>query len=335
MLLALVTCLLFSVTVVGRNPKQVTDSIKQLIATQRTLVQQADGAGDIRLGIAMRLRLSTLLKPKEAQEVLQEGAMMAGAAQLLDEEITIRSHLAQAYAAGNDHGKAYSEALKVTSLMSERMLDREERMGARNDSVMARLKEDHNTTVRADMIRQMEVQEALDRQRLITKRWMLIASGVFVVASVVLLLMLVRVGKRADRARQELAALRAEVTALKDGGVVQGAGGTPTIDTIGPHDSDELRASAHGVDSTVWAFFRKRAPERLTTLQAARAAGDIDKVVRVVHTLKPMLVAFDTEHFGVLCPRITDVGAHLDQSRWNADLDTLEKAIGELLGSAS
>jgi HPt (histidine-containing phosphotransfer) domain-containing protein len=333
--IAVVSCLLLPITVVGLNSKQQADSVKQLVETQRTMLQQADGAGDVRLGIALRLRLATLLKPKASQQVLEEGAMMASAAKLLEEEITIRTYLAQAYAAANDHRKAYAEALLITALMNERMTDQAERSGARTDSLLARVKEEHGATVRADMIRQLEMEENLDRQKTLTKRWMFIALGMLVIGVLALVFMMVRIGRRAELGRLELAGLRAEITALKSvrpNQYREALQGDPSMTSVGHGPAQ--RTETDQVDDTLLAVFQKRAPERLATLEAARAAGDTDKVVRVVHTLKPLLVAFNADRFGALCPRITDLHAQADRDQWNADLDTLEKGIRELLSSS-
>jgi HPt (histidine-containing phosphotransfer) domain-containing protein len=77
----------------------------------------------------------------------------------------------------------------------------------------------------------------------------------------------------------------------------------------------------------VLGLFQKRAPERLATLREARSAGDVDKVLRVLHTLKPQLVALDPDGVGALCAGLAASGTMPAQS----DLDRLESAIEQLV----
>jgi len=66
----------------------------------------------------------------------------------------------------------------------------------------------------------------------------------------------------------------------------------------------------------------------------ARARGDNDKVVRVVHTMKPQLVAIDAPYFQDLCGRITGAVPGADPVRWAEDLDRFEQGMARVLGRA-
>jgi HPt (histidine-containing phosphotransfer) domain-containing protein len=80
------------------------------------------------------------------------------------------------------------------------------------------------------------------------------------------------------------------------------------------------------------ALVRRRGAERLSTLRDARQRGDHDKVIRVVHSLKPQLVGLDAEYYTALCARLVAQGAPQNGS-WNADLDALERGMGQLLAA--
>lgn len=86
------------------------------------------------------------------------------------------------------------------------------------------------------------------------------------------------------------------------------------------------------MDESLLALFRKRAPERLATLRDARARGDHEKVARVLHTLKPQLLALDEHGAGAVCLRLIAEGAQEDALRWQQDLDQLERSMEHLLG---
>lgn len=81
----------------------------------------------------------------------------------------------------------------------------------------------------------------------------------------------------------------------------------------------------------VLAFFRRQAPERIATLQAARASGDHEKVLRVLHSLRPQLDALDPQGLGVLCARLR--GMQPGHPERGAGLDQLITGINTLLSS--
>ena len=327
--LAFIGALLISFSGFGIVGGSSTDSLKRAVAEQRILLHQADSAEDVQLAIAVRLHLATMVKPKEAIRLLEEGAALARSTGRVEDEVLMLTYLARSYAAVNDHRKSYMRSLEVIALNNELASIRAERSGARTDSLLAKAKEEHMATIRADMLRQMEVEAKAARQRKITERWMIIALGLLVVAVLVVLILLFRGGKRSQRTQAELAGLRAEVAALR---LATSNRVRETAPDIGPEVPVKVlpEQEVAEVDETIRAMFLKRAPERLATLREARSRNDHEKVVRVVHTLKPQLVALDTS-LGQLCMSITAPSGDRNDPARSADLDRLEKAIERLL----
>lgn len=54
----------------------------------------------------------------------------------------------------------------------------------------------------------------------------------------------------------------------------------------------------------VLALFMRQAPERIEALETARAANDHEKVLRVLHSLRPQLDALDPDGLGASCARL-------------------------------
>lgn len=156
---------------------------------------------------------------------------------------------------------------------------------------------------------------------------MVIALLVAVVAVLVVVVLLLRTGRLVRKARSEMALLRAEVAASKIVPANRVRSPEQVIQRESKWEEPPVVAETTvPVDETVTAMFRKRIPERLSTLREARGRGDHEKVVRVVHTLKPQLVATD-ETLAELCAAITRPAAHAEELKWNTDLDRLEAAI--------
>ncbi|HQW06034.1 MAG: Hpt domain-containing protein [Flavobacteriales bacterium] len=319
--------LLIPFAAIGRSTRQATDSLQRAAAEQRLLLHKADSAEDVPMAIAVRLHLSTLVKPREAIRILEEGAALAQSTDRLMDEIATRTYLSQAYAKVKDHRKAHVQAMQVIALDHVRYLKEAERSAARTDSLLAAAKEAHRATIRADMLRQLEVEEAATRQQDLRKRWMVIALLVAVVAVLVVVVLLLRTGRLVRKARSEMALLRAEVAASKIVPANRVRSPEQVIQRESKWEEPPVVAETTvPVDETVTAMFRKRIPERLSTLREARGRGDHEKVVRVVHTLKPQLVATD-ETLAELCAAITRPAAHAEELKWNTDLDRLEAAI--------
>ena len=164
--------------------------------------------------------------------------------------------------------------------------------------------------------------------------WIAIGAGALLL--VVIVFLVVRSSRAAQRTEKELAELRAEIEALKAApknrlrevspAPIPVAEAPPAVATeIAP--PPEVPA----VDPQVLAFLRKMAPDRMQALRDARARGDHEKVVRVVHTLKPHLAAVDGSLFTDLCAGITAKDIVLGTPAWNADVDRLEKEVERVL----
>ena len=80
------------------------------------------------------------------------------------------------------------------------------------------------------------------------------------------------------------------------------------------------------------ALFRRMVPDRLKALKEARARGDREKMLRVVHSLRPQLVHHDGVRFGPLCDGLLALST--DAPDWDARFEaftlTLEQALAEL-----
>jgi hypothetical protein len=125
----------------------------------------------------------------------------------------------------------------------------------------------------------------------------------------------------------EVEQLRSRMAAM----VQPSAPPTPVVQTVVTDPVPMPVAPEVGEDSLLLGMLRKQAPERLRALREARLRMDHAKAQRVVHTLKPLLVAVDRELYADLCQRIITPTALEDERRWNADLDRLEFAVSSLL----
>ena len=85
-------------------------------------------------------------------------------------------------------------------------------------------------------------------------------------------------------------------------------------------------------DDMLLALVRRRGEERLLTLRDARIRGDHDKVMRVVHSLKPQLVSLDAPYFSDLCGRLVTTDPNAYPQQWSADLDRFEAGMARVLG---
>lgn len=320
----------------SRSARQAADSLKRVIADYRLRIHQADSIGDARAGIDLRSTLAVKLKPKEAVKLMEEAVMLADSAGLRDERLSAREELAVQLFRSGDRKGAYERSCEVAQGRAELMNDRGlenalvlqragERWQTERDSVELawneRLKaaEDHATHSEAD-----------------AERWMWIAIGAGALLLIVILFLIVRSSGAAQRTKKELAEMRAEIEALKTAprNRLREVAPTPiplaeappvVVTEIAPPPEVPV------VDPQVLAFLRKMAPERLEALRDARARGDHEKVVRVVHTLKPHLTAVDGSLFADLCAVITAKGTALGTPAWNANVDRLEKEVERML----
>lgn len=333
-LLAVICLLVIATNVRAQSRAHVADSIKRVIAEQRLRIHLADSAGDARTSVELRSALAARLKPKEAVKLMEEAVMLADSAGLLDERLSAREELAVHLFRAGDRKGAYERSREAAQGRAELMKDRGrenalllqragERWQAERDSVElvwnARLKTADDRAARAEAD---------------ADRWMWIAVGAGVLLLFTVLLLVLRSSRAAQRTRKELAALRAEIEVLKPApkNRLRETAPAPAPIVEAPPVAEVLPPPAvPEADPLALAFLRKMAPERLGVLRDARARGDHDKVVRVVHTLKPQLVALDAGLFTDLCAAITAKEAVLNTPVWSADVDRFEKAVEQAI----
>lgn len=326
---------------VSAQSAAVKDSLAQLrvdIEAFKGRIAFADSTQDATESARQRIMLAPLCRRTEALRLYEEAAFIADSADLDgDEELRARQGLVELYKAAGNWRKAFEEAERSMVLgaqFNSREAMQQAHLERMNTSAMVGERDHAVSTLAAERARfDARMGEAEERSRL----WMLIAAGIGVLFLLTLVVVLYRAGRSSKRVRAELSVLRAEVTALKDeasGNRVRVA--PPVVQHAEPVVAAPITPVAEpapiaAVDPVVLAMFQKMAPERLATLRDARARGDHDKVVRVVRTLKPQLVAIDEATFGDLCAAISADGAALDAPSWNAAVDRLEAAVARLL----
>lgn len=322
---------------IAQSAQARRDSLKKVVGDMRLRIDAADSTGDVRDGIALRMDLASLVKPKEAMQLLEDAAAGAQSADLLEEEVLVRKRLAEALAKAGKYARAFEEAMHVTALDEVRLAEQYLFLEASADSALAK------TTARRDSLEgswRKELQEARHREshmEATAERWMFITLGLGLALMVMLVVVIVRGGRHNKRTLSEMDALRAEIAAMKEApkNRMREPAVAPVLEPPPAFDvaivPEPIVADTSAMDATLLALFRKRVPERLATLRDARARGDHEKVARVVHTLKPQLVALDESGLGALCLRITVSDPSRDPKELNTDLDLLERSIERLL----
>lgn len=311
------------------------DSLKQVIADHRLRMHVADSIGDPKASVRVRLELAPLVGGAEKLQLLLDAAAGAQSAALLEEEVLVRRELADALARSGKSARAFEEAVHVTALVEALAVEQQLRSTAKADSVRADLMAERDSL-------EGTWQEALEQARhreahfeTTADRWFFTLIGVLCLATLVIVFLSMRARTGIGRVRAELQQLRAEVQELKK---PRNTFKSPPDPVLPRHDAEpapplveplapELRLPA---DELAAGMFLRTAPERLATFKEARLRGDREKAVRVVHTLKPLLVGIDAAHFTPLCARLVAPEA-LATPAWNADADALETAIATLL----
>lgn len=317
-----------------------SDDEKEAIAEHWSRIAWADSTGDALVAVRTRIMLAPLVKASAARKLYETAAAIADSAgSLVDEELRARQGLMGLYKASGNWEKALEEAEHVIEL-SARLTSREcmqrvdeERM---KTSAMLGERDQAVETLLAERVRS-EAELAMAEAR--ADRWMWMAAGLGILFLISLFIVLYLIGRSNRRSRAELVLLRSEVATLKEQRPAEQVRVTPEVAgpqpgpvVLEPLTPGPSTTPVAAMDPLVMAMFQKTAPERLATLRAARARSDHAKVVRVVHTLKPQLAAIDPGRLGPICASITEPQAADDRVRWNAELDSLEQAIEELLG---
>ena len=164
-----------------------------------------------------------------------------------------------------------------------------------------------------------------------TRTWMWVCGGALIIGAVSCLSLWLGGRGRHRRLAGEVKALRARIDALEQprNRVREAAPPPPAPIIPVPTERIEEEAPPTVLDPEVLAHVRKRAPERLATFREARARGDWEKAVRVVHTLKPLLTGLDEARFAPLCARLVAEG-EAGTSAWQTNADALEAALDGL-----
>ncbi len=341
-LILLCSCFWLDVAVLQAQTS-VADSLKQrdeTIAEHRLRIHDADSTGDARNAARFRIMLAPLCKPTEAIKLYAEAAAIADSAKLQDdEELRARTGLAELHAARGDMREAYSEQVKVTELKGEwEARQAAVSLGLEKVRMAVELAERDSLQARADAALVVARQE-IDRAKESTRRWIMATAATALLALVALLFMFNRAGQYHKRTMAELEVFRKEVDALK-AAQRNRLRDEPPQPLVAPMPKEGLAPPAHDVqpqeavverDELLVGMFRKMAPERLRTLREARARDDHEKVVRVVHSLKPQLVNLDTAYFGELCRSLVASDARSDETQWNKDLDRFEQGMVDQL----
>lgn len=308
------------------------DSLKQVILGHRLRMHAMDSAGDPRGSIVARMELAPLVGAAERLRLLEDAAAGAQSAALLEEEILARRQLAEAYAIAGKHARAHEEAVHVTALVEALSEEHRLRSAAREDSLRAELvaKRDSSEAAWAEELRRARHRES--HMEAMAEQWAFSFAAALLLAAAMIIALLLRDSRRARRFRSELHALRAEVAELKKPRNSYRATDEPRAGAAAPATMiDAVPAPLRLPDDALAAgMFLRSAPERLSTFKEARARGDLDKAVRVVHTLKPMLASIDTDRFSPLCARLVAAGA-AGGTAWNADADELITMVEALL----
>ena len=310
---------------------------EQAVEAYRLNIHAADSLGDAHEAVRYRITLAPLVKATDAKKLYEAAAAIADTAGLLeDEELRARQGLMELHRAKGDWRAAYEEAAKVIELTAQwqqrqafRALEVERMVGQRSiaqrDSISGEL-----VALRDDATLQLKAM----RQQQETWKWAVMLA--VLIGSLLLLVILWFSRRSRNRMRADIEALRVEMAASKPSPLnrmrerqAPMPGDAPLIE---PASVTPGQRTTKEPDLLVLDIFRSMAPERLRSLQLARAGGDTDKVVRIIHTLKPQLTALDADWFGPVCAAITAPQAAADTVQWNADLDRLEQAIQEQLG---
>ncbi|MCB0766947.1 MAG: Hpt domain-containing protein [Flavobacteriales bacterium] len=316
------------------------DSVRLRIVTLKAELLALDSAGRLAEAVSTRLKIAELVPRKEGISYLTDAAALADSLGDPELGIEVRSRLLQQLREAGDSKRALQEATRIIEL--ERALatsEGERHLHAMDDLVRAGRQEKDSLVTVSDAARR-DAEGRVNDARENAELWMYIALGTIAIALVAVVLIVLMNGRALRRQRTEIAGLRADLNAWVERSqnrVRESVAAVPTVDPIPPVAPPspivtEVPSEAPVEDPMVLAFFRKQAPERLTTLRDARSRGDHEKVQRVVHSLKPQLVSLEPG-LVELCARITASGAHDRPDRWNADLDALMSAVERLLAN--
>lgn len=308
---------------------------KEAVAAYKARIASADTAGDAREAARQRIMLAPLLPAAQARRILEEAALIADSARLGGDE-GLRAHqgLMDMYAGQGNWRKAFEESHTVQELQTRQQQQEMEFAVTSERSKLDIFEARRDSLASAWRTEQEAVITERDRFRSGVQRWQLIAAVLLVVA--VVLGFIGRASARKQRRSVEvrMQQLAGEVEQLRSRMAAMVPPSTPpppVVQAVAVEPVQEHVAPEVGEDNLLLGMFRKQAPERLQALRVARAAGDHDKVRRVVSAMRPQLFALDEPRFAPLHAAITAAGAPSEPDAWNAALDRFEQAVEDQL----
>lgn len=324
----------------AQRGNRTSDSLKAVVAERRAALGHSDSLGHLTESVLGRMELAPLLTGPDAISALRTAATLADSSGLLKLELQARSMLATQLARGGKATEAYTEALTLVALEREVATTERDSLNAAHQASAERSLAVRDSLEQVGGMQQAALTARLKSTEERMQLWMWIALGTAAIALALLAWLLYRMGRVSKKLQGAMAGLQQEVAELKDfrnrrkeeQPKPDKPVASPAVAPPGsPLPSPQAQAIIEAMDPVVAALFRKSAPERLATLRAARSTGDQDKVLRVVHSLKPQLTSFDADRFTPLCARIRESGSQDDLAAWNADLDTLERGVEDVL----
>lgn len=312
-----------------------------MVRAMKLVISQVDSSGPSEKAVAARMELAAIVKDKEAIPLLDAAAALSDSLNDAQLEGQVRVAFSKLLSAMGNHKRANTELLRAMELGEEVAAANNERQAKKTAELMAKnqLERDSLIAVSDEALSLAQQQIGVAQKEIAMREWMLVATAALAVVIIAMLIIVLRrsqrkaIGKlRAEvedfrsRIAEMTTAMEAMQRKLERPGVV--APPSPTEHTPAPPPIAGPDAATY--DPMILALFRKQAPERLATFKDARLRGDMDKAVRVVHTLKPSLVNLDAARFTVLCARLVAPG-YTGSTAWNADADAFTASIEALL----
>lgn len=320
---------------------------KDTVALLEQRIAEADSAGDAVAGATLRMELAGLVKPFQGLKLVQEAAIGLDSA-ATSPELAMRVHreLAERYTSSSaleKAGREWAEVARLSDVLRSEAASAVEQAHFMNAVAQGRI--DSLTTAlsvaKADHRNAIENLMAEQARREEYALYAMIGGLVLLLLSVLFFSLHIR------RQRAELKEVRQELTWLR---MVAKKGTEPTVvaTSVAPpappkvelpqvvqpppvSPAPAVAAERTEEDAMLLALVRRRGVERLQTLREARATGDNDKVVRVVHTMKPQLVSLDAPYFTELCGRLVSTDPRMDPARWAEDLDRFEAGMTRVI----
>lgn len=295
-----------------------SDSLKAVMAEHRAAMAHADSIGDGYAAFEARMRLAEWAKQPEAFSLLEQAAALADSLQRPDLGAMAGRVLARRYAASGRYAQAYAESLTADSLDRLRELHEATQTEEAFATERRQLEAAQDSLVSIAAQRERAMAQAIVELQEKADRWMMVALAVLLLGLLLVAWLLFRSRSTSTKLHASIEALRKQVGQLNESG--------PSPARVVPEPPSTVDEAMKPV---VKGLFKQAAPERLATLRDARQRGDTDKILRVVASLKPQLLAFDPERFGPLITRLRASGAAANTRQWAADLDALEEGVGE------